>query len=223
MSQNKSSAVMQQRSEAHDSLDDFPTPPWGARALVEHVLRNPQLGNMSGHWDGLRTCWEPTANRGYLMRGLDGYFSGLYGSDIHDYGAGFDQADFLWHASDEIARFKLDGKPDWIIANPPFRLAEQFIRRACDLGPARGVAMLVRTSFLEGVGRYNDLYTVNPPTVIAQFSERLPMVKGRVDADASTATSYCWLVWLKGAPKGFPKFMWIPPCRKQLERGGDYA
>lgn len=35
MSQNCSSAVMQQRSEPRDSLDDFPTPPWATRALCE--------------------------------------------------------------------------------------------------------------------------------------------------------------------------------------------
>jgi hypothetical protein len=35
--QNTSYAVMAQRIEAQDSLDDFPTPPW-ARALKEHIL-----------------------------------------------------------------------------------------------------------------------------------------------------------------------------------------
>lgn len=38
MSQNTSHAVMAQRAEAHDSLDDFPTPPWATRALIEHVI-----------------------------------------------------------------------------------------------------------------------------------------------------------------------------------------
>jgi hypothetical protein len=37
VSQNRSSAVMQQRSEPHDSLDDFPTPPWATRALCEFL------------------------------------------------------------------------------------------------------------------------------------------------------------------------------------------
>lgn len=35
MTQNTSHAVMAQRVEAHDSLDDFPTPPWATRALLE--------------------------------------------------------------------------------------------------------------------------------------------------------------------------------------------
>lgn len=38
MSQNVSTAVMQRRVEAPDSLDFFPTPPWATRALCEHVL-----------------------------------------------------------------------------------------------------------------------------------------------------------------------------------------
>ncbi len=37
MSQNRSSAVMQQRSEPPDSLDDFPTPPWATRAICEFL------------------------------------------------------------------------------------------------------------------------------------------------------------------------------------------
>jgi hypothetical protein len=41
----------------------------------------------------------------------------------------------------------------------------------------------------------------------------------------STATSYAWIVW---PGKDFRRwsidirFMWIPPCRKSLERPGDY-
>ena len=34
---NRTSAVMQSRREPHDSLDDFPTPPWGTRALLERL------------------------------------------------------------------------------------------------------------------------------------------------------------------------------------------
>lgn len=47
------------------------------------------------------------------------------------------------------------------------------------------------------------------------------MVKGRCDPAASTATSYCWLGWVHGA-EPLP-MLWIPPCRKALEREGDYA
>ena len=45
--QNKSHAVMAQRSEAKDSLDDFPTPPWATRALLEHVLPGSELSELT--------------------------------------------------------------------------------------------------------------------------------------------------------------------------------
>lgn len=218
MAQNTSSAVMAQRQEARDSLDDFPTQPWGARALVEHVL-----------WDYAppfimadQNVWEPACNRGYMARPLREYVKSVYASDVHDYSAEWGgQArvcDFLfpWSEPPRIAAKGID----WIITNPPFRLAEQFIERAFELGPRWGVAMLVRSTFTEGVGRYERLFSVNPPSIIAQFAERLPLVKGRVDPDASTATAYCWLVWIMGV-KPQP-FRWIPPCRKRLERPGDY-
>lgn len=208
---------MQQRSEPHDSLDDFPTPPWAVRALMEKVLF-PRRGSeeMRRH----EIVWDPACNRGYMMRGFAGYFCGTAGSDIHDYGAGWPVADFLW--PDALAKIGMIDHPNWIITNPPFRLAAEFIAKCIHIMPRDGFAMLTRTSFLEGVGRHKGLFSVNPPSIIAQFAERVPMVKGRCDPTASTATSYCWLVWESDITRG-TDFVWIPPCRKQLERAGDYA
>lgn len=86
-----------------------------------------------------------------------------------------------------------------------------------------GVAILARTVFLESVGRYNKIFFEQPPTKFAQFTERVPMVKGRLDIKASTATGYAWLIWEKTGPQ-IPRLMcWVPPCRKALEREGDYS
>lgn len=201
---------MAQRHEPDDSLDDFPTPSWSTRALCEFVL-SPLLP-----WnENLGVVWEPACNRGYMARPLEVYADRVYATDICDYGwAGMaGQQDFLLpgaHAPEPV---------DFVISNPPFRLAEQFIEHARNIARV-GCAMLVRSSFLEGIGRFQRLYSMHPPTVIAIFSERVPMVKGRCDPDASTATSYSWLVWIHG--KAPLPFQWIPPCRKQLERPGDY-
>ena len=43
------------------------------------------------------------------------------------------------------------------------------------------------------------------------------MVRGRLDGKASTATGYAWLVWEKDEVTA-PRLMWVPPCRKALER-----
>lgn len=222
MSQNRSSAVMQQRSEPHQSLDDFPTPPWATRALLNHLpVPFFPFGDLSVR--------EPAANRGHMVKPLAEYFGKVYSSDIHDYGAGFPVQDYLF------------GPPpahtDWTITNPPFRLAEQFIRRGLEC--SNTVAVIVRSAFLEGVGRHRDLFSVHRPRAVLQFTERVVMHKGKMlDPDVpvetwsekkqafvmrkpSTATAYCWIVW-STTFSGSTMFDWIPPCRKRLERASDY-
>lgn len=205
MAQNRSHAVMAQRSEPHDSLDDFPTPPWATRALCEHVLSPRSIA--------VKSVWEPACNRGWMARPLAEYFGMVHASDIHDYG---------WEGQERVIDFLFPhSEPpkgvDWIITNPPFRLAQQFIQRGLELA-REGVAVLVRTSFLEGVGRYDALFSQAPPSTVAQFVERVPMVKGRYDPAASTATSYAWIVW--GCGSSPTTFRWIPPCRRKLDREG---
>lgn len=203
-------AVASKRLSNKESLDDFPTPPWAARALVEHVIGPERVSDLS--------CWEPAANRGYMAKALKEYFTYILESDIHDYTGFGVTMDFLSAVPQESFR------PGWIVTNPPFNKAHQFIEKAQTIA-ADGVAMLVRTSFLEGVMRYQTLFMVNPPDVVAQFSERVPMVQGRCDPKASTATSYAWLVWYIDSIKEANRktiLRWIPPCRKQLERPGDY-
>lgn len=205
MAQNRSHAVMSQRSEPHDSLDFFPTPCWSTRALCEHVLA--PLGV-----DMKRSLvWEPAAAEGAMVRPLAEYFKAVHASDIHDYGAGFEVFDFLFPGFGP-------SRTNWIITNPPFRLGEQFVRRALDTA-TDGVAMLVRTAFLESQDRFK-LYSEHPPAVVAQFVERVPMVKGRLQRNASTATAYCWIVWKNGMTD--TRFKWIPPCRASLDRDADW-
>jgi hypothetical protein len=205
MTQNRSSAVMQQRGLTKASLDDFPTPPWATRALCEWLGQR-ELGLAR------KTVREPAANRGHMVRPLAEYFGQVIGSDIHDYGAGFPVRDYAMPLDTEWEH------TNWTITNPPFTLAESFIEKALRLSD--GVAVILRSAFLESVGRYDRLFRLNPPTDVLQFVERVPMVKGKLDAEASSATSYVWLVW---RPRGRPtQLHWIPPCRKRLERREDY-
>jgi hypothetical protein len=207
VSQNRSHAVMSQRAEPHDSLDFFPTPPWATRALCEHVLAPLVSPRFSLP---LLSVWEPACGDGAMARPLGEYFGRVTASDVHTYGFG-EIRDFLMPQVEEQAAH-------WIITNPPFRLGEQFVRRALTLAN-QGVAMLVRTAFLESQDRFR-LYSEHPPAIVAQFVERVPMVKGRLQRDASTATAYCWIVWRKGETD--TRFKWIPPCKKQLDRDADW-
>lgn len=207
MAQNRSHAVMAQRTEAHDSRDDFPTPPWATRALLCHVLS--EFGLLQG-----LSVLEPACGAGHMARPLTECFGKVLASDIHPYGYG--------SVRDYLAVPYEANAVDWVITNPPFKLAEEFVQRSLIVA-RKGVAILARTVFIESVGRYRNLFLETPPCRFAQFTERVPMVKGRLDRKASTATGYAWLVWSKEVRTQRPQLVWIPPCRKSLERDEDYV
>lgn len=209
--QNRSNAVMATRIEPRTSLDDFPTPPWAVRAFLHKLRRDYGIG-------GRASVWEPTAGRGHMVQPLREYFAHVNASDIKDYGVGFDVRDFLGETDHTRA--------EWLIFNPPFRLAKEFIVRAMAHADY-GVAAIVRTQFLESADRFRHLFMVSRPQQIYQYVERVPMLKGRYDPTGTTATSYAWVVWLRQNNDSFDAthtvFDWIPPSRERWERPEDIS
>ena len=199
--QNTSHAVMAQRHEPIDSKDFFPTPGWATRVLFEFI--SPKLSDI---------CWEPACGEGHMSRVLEEKFSSVYSTDLYDYGYGEPGIDFLSPRTEAV---------DYIITNPPFVKGEEFALTALHRAK-KGVALLVRTSFLEGIGRYTRLFDPHPPTQVIQFTERVPMFKGRLDRFGSTATAYCWIIWDKKDTSRVTEFMWTGVCRKKLEKDADY-
>ena len=215
MPQNKTHAVMSQRHEDKESKDYFPTPPWATRALFKVLEKKWHIPEMFTGKYSYIDCLEPACGAGHMAKVLKEYFHKVITADIDDYG------------QDRIVDFlKTDEKDKYyyIITNPPFNLAEEFVLKA--LRQAKFcVAVFARTQFLESVGRYERLFTPIPPNFVAQFTERVPVLKGKLSATASTATSYAWFVWKGYADKDKEKnteLLWIPPCRSQLEKDGDY-
>lgn len=212
MVQNKSTAVMQRRTEAPDSLDFFPTPPWSTRALLECVIdRGIQAA----------TVWEPAAGEGHMAEVLREYSDDVIASDVHDYGKGYRVGSFVGEGLDVI---EIEQEVDWVITNPPFNLALEFAERGL-AEASEGVALLVRTAWLEGAQRYERLFSKREPNIIAQFCERVPMTKGAWNPAATTATAYAWVVWDRqlGVNEG-TTFLWIPPGqRTRLTRPDDAA
>lgn len=207
MAQNTSHAVMAQRNRNMDVIDNFPTPPWAVRAFISANLDTQEITNQN--------CLEPACGQGYMSEVLKEYFAQVTSSDIMEYGYDdMSKVNFL-------DRYYGENSFDWVITNPPFKIAEDFIRESQRVA-RKGVAMLVRTVFIESVGRYERLFAVNPPSYFSQYVERVAMVKGRLDRRASTATGYGWIVWENGNVNREPVLKWIPPSRKKFEREEDY-
>jgi hypothetical protein len=215
---NGARSVNAGRIEPSDSLDFFPTPPWATRALIETVL-----GDRSEEFAAL-TVWEPACGEGHISGVLEEYFGTVIATDIFDYSqdgrsppSWRGKLDFLGTDStvDDMAESE---EPDWIISNWPFS-GEIDRALACTLRALplarKGVAAFVRTQWLEGSARYRELFRPNPPTLVAQFVERVPLHKGRWEPDGDTLAQYCWLIWLKDelGPTGM---FWIPPGQRSL-------
>lgn len=200
-------AIAHNRLEPSDSLDFFPTPPWGTRALVERVLRHLQREKHCK----FQSVWEPACGEGHMAEVLREYFREVRATDIEDYRYGEAVIDFLHKDSHWL--------PDWIITNPPFNDGTDFVLKALELA-GTGVAMFVRLQWLETLGRYERIFRETPPTLISFFVERVPLHKGRWEPEGDTFTGYVWLTWLKGAEPQAP--FWIPPgCRESLTKPDD--
>mgnify|MGYP001564776041 CR=1 len=196
-----------------DDLDFSPTPPWATRALIELVLPVAGIDPVSLKQSN---AWEPACGEGHMVEPLREYFGTVWATDIHAYGYGTPDYDFLHRAPDPPSGI------DWIITNPPFEdRVLKFMLRALELAVV-GVGIFLQLRYLEGIGRYNQVFKDRPPTLVAPFVERVPLLMGQYDPEASTTTAFMWLVWVKGASPRAP--FWIPPgCRESLTRPDDAA
>lgn len=154
--------------------DFFPTPMGVTRAFIAACPLP----------DGL---WcEPAVGDGHIIDAV-GKRAGWATFDIRPVAAPVlsdyhEQTDFLAH--DEAMRF------DVIITNPPFYLAEEFVRKA--LRCATHVAMLLRLAFLES--RRREAFHLEHPSDVYVLSRRPSfMANGATDSCA-----YGWFVWGPG-------------------------
>lgn len=189
-------------------LDYYPTPPWATRALMHHVL-----------WDAVgpikmvnQTAWDPCAGGGHMVETLKEFCGEVFGSDINDYGAEFEIKDFL-SCSMPGDRY------NWVITNPPFKWSARIAERA--LSHTRNVALLCRLQWLASVKRYAELFEFDPPSIVAPFAERVHMMPGEVVRNSGSTVDYAWFVWIEG-DYDETRLVWIPPCRKDLEKESDY-
>lgn len=170
-----SSGSAKQHSHAARGNDLYETPE-GATLAVTHVERLP-----------LR-LWEPAAGRGAMVRPLRAAGHLVIASDLIDYGqpTHFGGRDFL--------KEPLPAGVEAIITNPPYQLAEAFVRHALELSPL--VLMLLRLAFLESQRRSDILENAGLARVHV-FRKRLPMMHrdGWTGPKASSGIAFAWFVW----------------------------
>jgi hypothetical protein len=195
------------RRKTQDNLDFYPTPPWATRALFRYILGDYTYLNYS--------AFEPACGNGHISEVLKTQFRQVQSLDIEcrDY--------FDARVGDYFQTTVEPPYNDWIITNPPFSLANRFILKAINEAQI-GVAMFCRLSLLEGANRYKTIFVETPPTIVAPFVERVTLIKNKVTKKRCSTTAYAWFVWYIHNMES-TKIVWIPPCKKELEKDSDYA
>lgn len=172
-------------SMARQKDDWYPTPPVATRRLLDVELFDERI-------------WEPAAGDGAICEVLRAACYNVVASDLVDYGYCDSGVDFLMTTKAES---------NSLVTNPPYKLAEQFIQHAIDLGVGKH-AWLLRLSFLEGKGRHDSLFLHHPPARVHVFSKRLTMWRGGEEATSTGTTAYAWFVWA-GCYNGATQLSWI--------------
>ena len=135
--------------------------------------------------------WEPAAGRGAIASVLREAGHRVLASDLVDYGEPSirPECDFLLELNPPIGI-------EAIVTNPPFKLADQFVRHAITLVPR--VYMLLRLAFLEGMERSDILD--GPLARVWVFRNRLPRMhrNGWTGPRASSTIAFAWFVFEQG-------------------------
>jgi hypothetical protein len=182
--------------------DYYPTPPQVTRALF-------RVEDFPG-----RTILEPCSGAGHMVE------------PIID--AGYNVVtNEPWPVGDHTPDHRLDflkdkvpGRHRAIVTNPPYRLGQEFVQRAIDLGIEKH-AWLLRFQFMEGGGRWSPsgelrapgryhFFEKHPPARIHIFSRRVQISELGLEEVHGGMIVYAWWVWERDH-RGGTQLRWLPP------------
>lgn len=151
--------------------DFYPTPDNVTKALL-NVL----------NLDTDTIIWEPACGEGHMVRTLENNGFKVVGTDIQS-GTNF------------LQTTKLQG--DWIITNPPFNIAENFIRHAHMLTP-HGIALLLKSQYWHSAKRLK-LFNEFTPSYVCPLSWRPDFLFGK--KGGSPTMEVLWTIWMPDRKK----------------------
>lgn len=196
----------QRKTSYAETLDFVPTPPWATRAFLATGVVN-----LRG-----RTVLEPCVGRGHMAEVLTEAGAHVAAADIRDYGyPGTEVVDYLARPPRPV---------EWVVTNPPFALANEFFQKAYEEAEC-GVVFHIRTTWLTGVGRWNDIFSKGLLTTVVMHAKNVSATQNRVIRRGSNQFNHSWLVFDKRVPPSpDARFTMIPAAAQdQHERPDDYT
>ncbi len=147
---------------------------------ADYVL-DPGAGD--GVWGKAFRCFNKTAD----LQGVEKRITSFPFSDYNG-----------WWVDEDYLKAKMSNRYDLIFGNPPYSIAEEFIRKGLsELEQGGYLIFLLRLAFLESKKRHFGLFTEFPPKEVSVLSRR-PSFYG----DGKTnATAYALFIWQEGYKK----------------------
>lgn len=175
-----SAIVDSQKTHARKAADFYPTPPDVTVALLDYLaLEQPCF------------MWEPACGDGALAKVLEAKGHQVIGTDLReDTGYGQGGIDFLTYDTEPDLGIPINAVCDWIITNPPFKLAEAFIRKSLETTP--NVAMLLKSQYWHAKSRL-PLFRDHPPARVLPLTWRPAFLES--ERGRSPLMDVSWFVW----------------------------
>ena len=160
------------------------------------------------------TFYEPCVGEGHIAKVLKEYFpnSEVYGTDLINRGYGNGKFDFINENLEDRSDLLIPKKVDWIITNPPYSLAKEFIDKSLAM-TNKGVAMFLKVQFLEGQAR-KEWFKNSSLKYVYVFSKRQDPFRNGDEVNPKTGKKwgstmcFAWFIWKHGY-NGEPIIRWI--------------
>lgn len=165
------------------AADFYPTPADVSQALINELEERGII--MKG-----QTVFEPACGTGECARAFEHNGYEVIASDLRHTGYGLGGYDFLNGSGDQLAEY---GLIDVLATNPPFSIAEAFIRKAMTQAPV--VAMLLKSNYWN-TKRGHKLRQELPPALEIKLTWRPAFLKK--ERGNNPLMDCCWYVWLPG-------------------------
>lgn len=184
-------------SPGRNEDDFYPTPPSATEALL-----------CVEHFDG--EIWECACGDGAMSRVLQAHGYEVRSSDLVDRGYGESPVDFLCVTPRKSVAN--------VVTNPPYSLAEEFVRTALAISSNK-VAMLLKLTFLEGEKR-RRMFESTPLARVHVFSRRLTLMRNGAPPRSGGMIAFAWFVWEHGYI-GYPQIHWLCNAGPMDAKTGD--
>ena len=183
--------------------DFYETPPELVNASIEHWRRDEMIHYPYNYLD-------PGCGNGIWGNVIHYHFpnSNIFGIDINlpssmEYGIAYNLV-----YDEDYLEFDFDGF-ELIAGNPPYSLAEEFVRKSFDLIADGGyIFFLLRLAFLESKKRHFGLFSEYPPKRVYVLSRRPSFFSSNGKTKTTDALSYAMFLWQRGW-KGKTELDWL--------------